>query len=100
MQSNYNNLNNHIVAVAGILSVSEELILLVNPATGNYDIPQPYNTVEVRLDKSLLLNEMEIMHGKYVTVFGTFKSKNISNSEWPDLIAHAIEDAKIIESSP
>lgn len=101
MQANYNNLNNHMVAVSGILSVGNDSVVLVDPSTDDYEIPQPYNVVEVHLDLSMAdIESARKLHGKYVAVFGKFKARNIGRGEWPDLIAHGIEDAQVRESFP
>lgn len=105
MQANYNNLNDHMVAASGILSVGNDSIVLVDPSTDDYEIPQPYNVVEIRLQQSAVpaaeaYKELKALHGKYVTIFGRFQAKNTSNSEWPNLIAHAIENAQVKESFP
>lgn len=105
MQANYNNLNNHMVAASGILSVGNDSVVLVDPSTDDYEIPQPYNVVEIRLlqdsaPATKVYKELKALHGKYVTIFGRFQAKNISEAEWPDLIAHGIEDAQVRESFP
>lgn len=105
MQANYNNLNNHMVAAYGILSVGSDSVVLVDPSTDEYEIPQSYNVVEIRLQQEGASNtgvykELKALHGKYVTIFGRFQAKNASKGEWPKLIAHGIEDAQVRESFP
>lgn len=104
MQANYHNLDDIDIAASGVLSVYDDSVVLVDPSTNDYDLPKSYNVIEVRLNdfsrKSDEFKKIKLLHKRYVTVLGKFKARNDSKGEWPGLIAHAIEDAYVIESFP
>lgn len=101
MQANYINLDNVMIEVEGVLSVMQDSVVLVEPHSKEYDLPKSNKVVDIHLDFSKTdIESIRKLHGKYVAIYGRFKAKNLSKDEWPDLIAHGIENAQVRESFP
>ena len=99
MQANYNDLDGMLIQAHGVLVLVGGEALLVDPSSGNFDIPQHYNVVALGMAEGEFETLLPL-HQKYVSVMGRFDAKYDGDDEWPDAIAHSISDAEVYEAFP